>query len=38
MSAPDPGALEEAVADVMTQARAARLRLVRLVGQQPEAF
>lgn len=38
VSAPDPAMLEEAVAEVMTQARAARLRLVRLVGQQPEAF
>lgn len=38
VSAPDPGSLEEAVGDVMAQARAARLRLVRLVGQQPEAF
>jgi hypothetical protein len=38
VSAPDLLSLEDAVADVMTQARAARLRLVRLVGQQPEAF
>jgi hypothetical protein len=38
VSAPTADALEEAVADVQAQARAARLRLVRLVGQQPEAF
>jgi hypothetical protein len=38
VSAPTPDALEEAVQDVQTQARAARLRVVRLVGQQAEAF
>ena len=38
VSAPSLAALEDAVADVLAQARAARLRLVRLVGQQHEAF
>jgi hypothetical protein len=38
VSAPTPAALEDAVREVQTQARAARLRLLRLVGQQPEAF
>jgi len=38
VSAPTAAALDDAVADVMAQARAARLRLVRLAGQQPEAF
>jgi membrane protein implicated in regulation of membrane protease activity len=38
VSAPDVPALEEAVAEVHAQARAARMRLVRLAGQQAEAF
>ena len=38
VSAPTVALLEESVADVMAQARAARLRLVRLAGQQAEAF
>lgn len=38
VSAPTAAALEQAVADVAAQARASRLRLVRLVGQQAEAF
>ena len=38
VSAPSRASLEEAITEVMAQARAAQLRLVRLVGQQPEAF
>jgi hypothetical protein len=38
VSAPTLGALEADVAEVHAQARAARLRLVRLAGQQAEAF
>jgi hypothetical protein len=38
VTAPTPEALEEAARDVAAQARAARLSLVRLVGQQAEAF
>ncbi|GAB3589341.1 hypothetical protein GCM10027446_01420 [Angustibacter peucedani] len=38
VSAPDLPELEEAVAEVHSQARAARMRLVRLAGQQAEAF
>jgi hypothetical protein len=38
VSAPDVPTLEEAVAEVHAQARAARMRLIRLSGQQAEAF
>ena len=38
VSAPTAALLEDHVREVQTQARAARLRLMRLVGQQPEAF
>ena len=38
VTAPTTAALEEAVADVHAQARAARLRLLRLAGQQAEAL
>jgi hypothetical protein len=38
VSAPTADQLEQAVADVVAQARSARMRLVRLVGQQAEAF